>query len=107
MSKSHPNTLPQLDVDELNQAFETADVQRICAAIRHAVHSYNIADIARNAGLSRPSIYRAFSGGQAAPNVTTMLGVLHAMGLQLKVAPRGGGPIARASGSHRPRSAVR
>jgi probable addiction module antidote protein len=69
----------------LNHAFESDDVERICLAIGAAVKAYNIADVARKSGLNRPSVYRAFAGNGASPNLTTVIGVLDAMGLRLKV----------------------
>lgn len=74
----------------LNQAFESGDVERICLAIRSAVKAHNIADVARKAGLNRPSVYRAFAGGGAYPNLTTVIGVLSAMGFRLKVSAKPG-----------------
>ena len=83
-------TAPADDVeDSLNIAFKSGDVERICLAVGAAIKAYNISDIARKSGLSRPSVYRAFAGGGASPNLTTLLGVLDAMGLRLMVPKRG------------------
>src|SRR5687768_16804150 len=76
--------------DSLNIAFKTGDVERICLAVGAAVKTYNVADVARKSGLSRPSVYRAFAGGGSSPNLTTLLGVLDAMGLRLMVVPKRG-----------------
>jgi probable addiction module antidote protein len=81
----------------LSRAFESGDVENICLAIGSAVKAYNISDVARTAGLSRPSVYRAFGGGSQRPNLTTLLGVLDAMGLYLKVAAKKRGDRAQAS----------
>jgi probable addiction module antidote protein len=70
--------------DRMNRAFETCDLEVICQAIGEAVRLHNISDVARMAGLERPSIYRAF-GGRQSPNLSTVLGVLKAIGFQLKV----------------------
>jgi probable addiction module antidote protein len=77
-------------VGYLNDAFQSDDVDRICQAIGAAARSHNTADIARKAGLNRPSVYRAFAGGGTFPNLTTVVGVLGAMGLRLKVVPKSG-----------------
>ena len=75
---------------DLNRSFQTGDIERICRSIGEAVKAYNIADVAKKSGLSRPSVYRAFAGGGAYPNLTTVVGVLGAMGLSLKVAVKRG-----------------
>jgi probable addiction module antidote protein len=74
----------------LNAAFQSDDVDRICQSIGAAAKSHNIADIARKSGVARASVYRAFAGGGAFPNLTTVVVVLAAMGLRLKVVPKRG-----------------
>src|ERR1700682_5262552 len=76
-------------VANMNRAFETSDIAAICHAIRSATRLHNISDIASRAGMERPSIYRAF-GCRQSPNLSTLLGVLDAMGFPLKVTQRGG-----------------
>jgi probable addiction module antidote protein len=71
----------------LNEAFDTCDITVICRAIGDVTRLYNIADLARKAGLERPSLYRAFSG-DGLPNFSTVLAVLEAMNLQMKVIRR-------------------
>jgi probable addiction module antidote protein len=73
----------------INRALEASDVIAACQAIGDATRLYNISDIAKRAGVERPSIYRSF-GGRRTPNLTTLLSVLDAMGFQLKVAQRRG-----------------
>jgi probable addiction module antidote protein len=75
--------------DYINYAFKSSDIVAICHAIGDATRLHNISDIAKKAGLERPSVYRAFAG-QRHPNLSTVLGVLNAMGFQLKVVPRRG-----------------
>jgi probable addiction module antidote protein len=67
-----------------NAALGSTDIDLICRAIGDAVMSHNVSDIARKSGLERPSLYRAF-GDKQHPNFSTILGVLDAMGLRLKV----------------------
>jgi len=69
---------------EINRALQRIDVAKACAAIGSAVKLHNASEIARKAGIERPSIYRAF-GPAGSPNFTTVVRVLDAMGLQLKV----------------------
>jgi probable addiction module antidote protein len=73
--------------DRINKAFQSSDVIAICEAIGDALRRYNISDIAKTAGIQRTSIYRAF-GGQQSPNLSTVLRILDAMDLQLKVTQR-------------------
>jgi probable addiction module antidote protein len=74
--------------DRINRAFETSDIAEICQAIGTAIHLYNISDIAKQSGLERPTIYRAFTRGSKHPNFKTVLSVLDAMGFQLQVTVR-------------------
>jgi probable addiction module antidote protein len=78
----------QATADCINQALEKSDAAEICHAIAAATHLYNISDLARKSGLSRPSIYRAFAGDPQRPNFTTVLNVLDAMGFRLHVTVR-------------------
>ena len=71
----------------INEAFGTSDISTICSSILDVVQMHNITHIAEKAGLQRSSIYRAF-GGEQTPNFSTVLNVLTAMGLQLKVVRR-------------------
>jgi probable addiction module antidote protein len=71
----------------LNEAFDTSDVAAICRAIGEVASLFNVAELARRAGVERSSLYRAFSGGQS-PNLSTVLGLLDAMNLQMKVVRR-------------------
>jgi probable addiction module antidote protein len=75
--------------DYINRAFATRDITAICHAIGDATRLHNISDIARNAGIERPSVYRAF-GGSSLPNFTTVVNILGAMGFQLRVTQRRG-----------------
>ncbi|MCK1277570.1 putative addiction module antidote protein [Bradyrhizobium barranii subsp. apii] len=89
MTKTYRPVIPSKLADELNQAFASAEPHRICGAIGEALKDFNISEISREAGLQRTSIYRAF-GNEQLPNFSTVLAVLTAMGLQLKVTPKRG-----------------
>jgi len=82
--------------DCINRAFETLEIAEICQAIGAATRLHNISDIAKKAGIERPSVYRAFSGKKKFPNFNTVLNVLDAMGFQLQVRVRRGGRAKRA-----------
>jgi probable addiction module antidote protein len=83
----HPQSSRREIADYINRAFETSDVVAVSHAIGDATRLHNISEIAKRAGIGRPSVYRAF-GGQRCPNLSTVLRVLEAMGLQLKVTKR-------------------
>jgi probable addiction module antidote protein len=73
-------------MSRINAALDSSDVSSICKAMGDAVMLHNVSEISRKAGLQRTSLYRAFGGDdQSHPNFSTVLNVLAAMGLQLKV----------------------
>ncbi|MGY3549411.1 MULTISPECIES: addiction module antidote protein [unclassified Bradyrhizobium] len=88
MTKTYRPIVPSKLADELNIALASAEPNRICKAIGKALGGFNIAEMARQTGLQRQSIYRAFQTNTQLPNFTTILAVLTAMGLQLKVIPK-------------------
>ena len=88
----------QAAADCINRAFAKSDIAEICHAIGAATRLYNISDLAQKSGLARPSLHRAFAGDRKKPNFTTVLNVLDAMGLRLRVTVRRRGP-ARAARS--------
>ena len=99
MSKKsvRPATRPQsiaqqAAADCINRALEKSDIAEICHAIAAATRLYNISDLAQKSGLARPTVHRAFAGDPKKPNFTTVLSVLDAMGLRLRVTVRRGGP---------------
>ena len=79
----------QAAADCINRALAKSDIAEICDAIAAATRLYNISDLAQKSGLARPSIHRAFAGKRK-PNFTTVLSVLDAMGLRLRVTVRRG-----------------
>ncbi|MGY4345768.1 putative addiction module antidote protein [Bradyrhizobium sp. GM7.3] len=88
MTKTYRPVAPSKLADELNSAFASAEPRKICRAIGEALGDFNISEMAEETGLARQSIYRAFKTHRQLPNFTTVLAVLTAMGLQMKVAPR-------------------
>ena len=96
--------IAQIDMlaDFLNDAFRSDDLDKICMAIRTALKSANIAEIARKVGIAESTLHRGFAGGGSAPNLTTIIRVLEALGLQLKVTPKARGmrPVDRQLPSH-------
>lgn len=60
------------------------DAAFIAKALGDIARAKGMSQVARDAGLSRESLYRALSG-ERSPNFATILKVLHALGLKLRV----------------------
>jgi probable addiction module antidote protein len=69
----------------INKALKSSDISAICSAIGDAARQHTVSGIAKKSGMKRSTIYRAFSGGAHHANFKTVLNVLNAMGLELKV----------------------
>ena len=65
-------------------AFEDGDPALIAAAIGDAARARGMSQLAREAGVSRETIYKAFSEG-GNPTLETLSGVIRALGLKLAV----------------------
>lgn len=87
MTKTYRQVIPSQLATEFNPAFASAEPHTICRAIGQALKDFNLSEVSRKCGLQRTSIYRAF-GDEQLPNFSTVLALLPAMGLQLKVVPR-------------------
>ena len=73
----------------LSEAFETGDASYISHALGTVARAKGMTAIAREAGLSRESLYKALSAdGQ--PQFATVLRVLKALGLELRVEAKEG-----------------
>jgi probable addiction module antidote protein len=69
----------------LEAVFEDGDPALVAAALGDVVRSKGMAKIARSAGLGRESLYKALSRG-GNPEFATVLKVMRALGLKVKVA---------------------
>jgi probable addiction module antidote protein len=70
----------------LNEAFRTANIHIICAAIDAAVRkSPNLSRLAEDAGVDRAHLYRTFRIGQLGPTLDPTIKILSAMGFRLVV----------------------
>ena len=69
----------------LEAVFEDGDPALIAAALGDIARAKGMAKIARAAGLGRESLYKALSR-DGNPELATVLKVIHALGLKLKVA---------------------
>ncbi len=70
----------------LEDAMETDDPKFIAHALGQVARARGMAEIAKAAGLSRESLYKALSAG-GNPEFSTILKVVHALGLRISVAP--------------------
>lgn len=69
----------------LNEVFAEDDPQLIAHALGVVARAEGMSEIAKQTGLTRPSLYKALSeNGQ--PEFATVLKVLRALGLKLKIA---------------------
>ena len=80
-----------LDSDEavgayLDEALETAEPAFIAQALGTVARARGMTQIAKDAGLSRESLYKALSA-EGNPEFDTVIRVLRALGLRLSVAP--------------------
>ncbi len=68
----------------LEAAFENGDPALIAEMLGAVARSKGMAQIAAESGLSRESLYRALSA-DGNPTLSTLLAVLHSLGLRLQV----------------------
>lgn len=69
----------------LEAVFDDGDPALIAAALGDIARAKGMSQVARDAGLGRESLYKALSP-DGNPEFATVLKVIHALGLKLKVA---------------------
>ncbi len=69
----------------LDAAFEDGDPAVVSAMLGHIARSRGMAKVAKKAGLGRESLYKALSK-DGNPKIGTVLKVVQALGLKLKIA---------------------
>ena len=70
----------------MTEALETNDPAFIADALGVVARAHGMSQVARDTGLSRESLYRALSPG-GNPELSTLLQVIHALGLRLSAKP--------------------
>lgn len=70
----------------LEEAFADGDPALIASAIGDVARARNIAAISRETGLTRETLYRAFSP-DGNPTLATLSAVIKALGFQLSIQP--------------------
>ena len=78
---------PEAVAAYLNEAFSDGDAAFVARAIGTAARARGMADVARQAGLSRENLYRSLNG-ETRPEFDTVLRVLDALGLKLEAKPK-------------------
>jgi probable addiction module antidote protein len=79
--------------DYLTDALETGDPAFVSDAFGVVARARGMSGVARTAGMSRESLYRALSA-DGNPKFETVLRVMHALGLQFSVNPARRGKVA-------------
>jgi probable addiction module antidote protein len=79
-------TTPESQSELLEDAFETGDPTYIRVALGIVARARGMTDISREAGVTREALYKALSQ-KGDPRLSTLLGVIKALGFQLTVRP--------------------
>lgn len=74
----------EMIAEYLNTILEEGDDTKIVSAIGHVAKAIGMTKIAKETGLSRPSLYKALSDG-AKPQFSTIMKVLKAVGGQIRI----------------------
>lgn len=82
----HPGT-PQAMAAYLQVCLEEANAAAVAKALGDMARAKGMAQVARDAGLSRESLYKALSG-ERSPDFDTILRVIGALGLKLHAGVR-------------------
>lgn len=77
---------PEAQAELLHDAFETGDPAYIAIALGTVARARGMTAIARDAGVTREALYKALSP-TGDPKLSTLLGVMKALGFSLSAAP--------------------
>ena len=73
---------PESRAEYLNQVLADGDTDELLRALGHIAKAQGMAQVAKDAGLGRESLYKTLAPG-AKPRAETLLKVIRAMGIQL------------------------
>lgn len=73
---------PEAIEEYLAAAFETEDPVFIAKALGTVARARNMSELARNVGMTRAALYRAFSG-ETNPEFATIMKIMHALGVSI------------------------
>ncbi len=71
-------------IELLRDAFASGEAAYVVNAIGVVARARNVSKLARDVGMTRAGIYKAF-GAEGDPKLSTVLGVLSALGIKLSV----------------------
>jgi probable addiction module antidote protein len=74
-------------VELLNDAFASGEAGFIAQALGVIARAHGMADVAREAGVTREALYKSLSEA-GDPRLTTLLGVTRALGMTLSAHPK-------------------
>jgi probable addiction module antidote protein len=78
---------PEVIAAYLTEAFETGDAEFIAAAIGDVARAKGMSGVAKEAGVSRESLYRSL-GVKGNPEFDTVVRVMDALGMQILIEPK-------------------
>jgi len=73
---------PEAIEEYLAAAFETEDPVFIAKALGVVARARNMSKLARNTGMTRAALYRAFNG-ETSPEFATIMKIMHALGISI------------------------
>lgn len=76
----------EMIAEYLTQVLAEGDTDELLQAIGHVAKARGMSQIAKDTGLGRESLYKAFAPG-AKPRFETVLKVMHALGVELHAQP--------------------
>ena len=77
---------PKQRASYLDAAFEDGDPALIANALGDVARAMGMSEVAKETGVTREGLYKALSG-KGDPRLSTLAGVVRAMGLRLAVRP--------------------
>ena len=75
---------PEAEATLLADAFDSGDIGYITHALGIIARARGMTQVARDAGVTREALYKAF-GGSGDPKLSTLLGVMKALGVRISV----------------------
>ena len=85
---------PEAQAELIADAFESGDAAYIAHALGIVAKARGMTSIAKDAGVTREALYKALSK-TGDPKLSTLLGVVKALGLRLSAAPETHAPAAQ------------
>lgn len=76
----------EMIAEYLSQVLAEGDTEELLQAIGHVAKARGMTQIAKDTGLGRESLYKAFAPGSK-PRFDTVLKVMHALGVELHAQP--------------------